>query len=290
MTSIELREPTSLDEACASLDELGEDARLIAGGTALVLFMRQRLVQPACLVSLQRLDDLRGIRNGATGLSFGALATHAEAAESSLVRAQYAALAETFARVATPRIRNAGTIGGNLAHGDPHLDPPVTLLALDAAVTAHSSHSPRRIPLRELFVDYYETSLRQGEVLTEIHVPPRQPGDGLAFLKFLPRSQDDYAVVGLAAWVRLGATGALDEVRLALGSVGSVPFRAAAAETLLTGQPVDPDPDVLVAAGEAAAAAADPEDDVRGSARYKREVIKVLVGRVITSAVADARG
>jgi len=293
-------EPRTLDEACELLQRYGDDAKVLAGGTALVLFMRQGLLDPACLINIQHIPELAGIREAAPaplsgegwggGLRLGALTTHAQAAASPLTRDQYPALVSTFRHVATPRIRNAGTIGGNLAHGDPHLDPPVTLLVLDARVGAQSMRGRRELPLSELFRNYYETSLAPDEILTEILLPLPPAGSGAAFIKFLPRSQDDYATVDVAAWVRLApgsADGKIADLRIALGSVGPVPFRAAEAEAILKGESIGDEP--LAEAGERAAAACDPEDDVRGSAAYKREVVKVLVGRAVRQAVEAAK-
>ena len=136
-------------------------------------------------------------------------------------------------------------------------------------------------------MDYYETSLQPGEVLTSVHVPPRPPRSGLAFVKFLPRSQDDYAVVDVAAWLTLDDDEVVRDVRIALGSVAPTVLRAAAAEQLLKGEHLTPA--VLSAAGDAAASVAQPEDDVRGSAAYKRELVKVLVGRALDRAAEDCR-
>src|SRR5262245_28167240 len=132
MASVGYHEPRALDEACELVQRYAEDGKLLAGGTALVLFMRQGLLAPEQLINIQHVEELAGITpSPQPSRSIGALTTHAQAARSSVLRAEYSALAETFAKVATPRIRNAGTVGGNLAHGDPHLDPPVTLLALE---------------------------------------------------------------------------------------------------------------------------------------------------------------
>jgi aerobic carbon-monoxide dehydrogenase medium subunit len=285
-TAVDYHEPATLDEACHLLDRYGEDGRILAGGTAVVLFMRQGLLAPSCLINIQPLTDLAQMAPTDDGVDVGALVTHSNAQRSPVLRGHYAALTDTFARVATPRIRNAGTVGGNLAHGDPHLDPPVTLLALDAAVTAVSSRGARRIALVDFFRDYYETALQPGEILTRIHIPVRPARSGLAFIKFLPRSQDDYATVDVAAWVRLDDSQRIVEARLALGSVGSIPFRASDAEALFKGEPLTEE--LAAEAGALAAEAADPEDDVRGSAAYKRELIKVLVPRALRQAVADA--
>jgi carbon-monoxide dehydrogenase medium subunit len=213
--------------------------------------------------------------------------THTEAARSPLVQAQYPALAETFRHVATPRIRNAGTVGGNLAHGDPHLDPPVTLLALDARVTARSVGGEREIALGDFFRDYYETALAPDELLTQVSVPAVPARSGLAFIKYLPRSQDDYATVDVAVWLRLAeGSNSIEESRIALGSVGPTPLRARDAERLLVGQTLSDE--LLGEAGELAAQACDPEDDVRGSAAYKRELVKVVVRRAAYQAQDDA--
>lgn len=287
MSNVEYHAPRTVQEACELVERYGEDSRVLAGGTALVLLMRQRLLSPACLINIQRIESLGGISGNGGGLSIGALTTHAQAAASSAVRGLYPALADTFAHVATPRIRNAGTVGGNLAHGDPHLDPPVTLLALDARVGLESIRGQRELSLEQFFVDYYETALEPGELVTRVRLPPRAPRSGLSFIKFLPRSQDDYATVDVAAWVRVAEDGSVADARLALGSVGPVVFRAREAEVRLKGERLADG--VLAEAGELAAAASDPEDDVRGSAAYKRELIKVLVGRAVRQAAEEAK-
>ena len=283
---MEYCEPETFEELWDVLDMYGEDGRILAGGTAVVLFMRQGLLSPGGLINLRHIGDLYGISRARDGLRIGPLSTHAELAESTEVRSEYADLALTFRKVATPRIRNVATLGGNLVHADPHLDPPVTLLALDASVIVRSRGEERELPLTELFVDYYETSLAPGEVVTGVRVPSRSPRSGLGFIKFLPRSQDDYAVVDVAAWVQLTDADVVEDVRLAFGSVGPTVFRAAAAERLLKGERLTPE--ALHEAGESAASAAAPEDDVRGSAAYKRELIKVLLGRAVDRAVEDS--
>ncbi len=286
MSGVEYREPHSLEEACALASEYGEDGKLLAGGTALVLLMRQQLLHPGCLINLQHVPELQGIAADAAGIALGGSTTHAQAARSAQVAGLYPALTQTFRKVATPRVRNQATLGGNLAHGDPHLDPPVSLLALDASVTAASARGSRQIALTAFFRDYYETALEPDEVLVSVRVPARAPRSGLAFLKYLPRSQDDYAAVDLAVWVQLAEDGRIEEARVALGSAGPTPFRAFEAEARLAGQPLTEA--VAAEAGELAAKPAEPEDDVRGSAAYKKELIRVLLPRVLAEAAADA--
>jgi len=158
MRPFEYREPGSLDEALALLADDPDDTLVLAGGTSLVILMKQDLIRPARVIGLRRIAELRAIDTRG-GLRLGALATHAALARSEAVRAHAAALAATFASVATVRIREQATLGGNLAHADPAQDPPVTLLALDATVVARSKTRERRIPLDALFVDVFETSL-----------------------------------------------------------------------------------------------------------------------------------
>jgi len=287
MNAFDYRAPRSLDEALAVLGEYGEDARVVAGGTALVTMMRQRLVQPRCLVSLRDVPGLERIEaNG--GLRLGALVTHREAEISPLVRERLPVLAETFRRVATIRIRHMATIGGALAHADPNQDPPVTLLALGATVEVRGARGARAIPLAEFFRDYYETVLEPGELVTAVTVPSLPAASGAEFLKFLPRTADDYATVATAAIVTLERDGArCREARIALGSVGVTPLRATSAERLLRGEALSES--LLQAAGEAAKAAVDPLSDHRGSAAYKREMTAVMVGRALGQAWEAAR-
>jgi aerobic carbon-monoxide dehydrogenase medium subunit len=288
MNAFDYRAPRALDEALAILGEFGEDAKVVAGGTALVTMMRQRLVQPRCLVSLRDVPELGGIEATNGALRVGALVTHREAEISPLVRERLPVLAETFRRVATVRVRNMATIGGALAHGDPNQDPPVTLLALGARVSIRGPRGARELPLEGFFRDYYETALEPGELVTAVTVPSALPAaSGAAFLKFLPRTADDYATVAAAAIVTLEPDGeGCREARIALGSVGVTPLRASAVEALLPGQRLGES--LLQAAGEAAKGAVDPLSDHRGSAAYKREMTAVMVKRALTQAWESA--
>jgi carbon-monoxide dehydrogenase medium subunit len=183
--------------------------------------------------------------------------------------------------VAQPRIRNMGTVGGNLAGGDPLTDPGASLIALDAELTLASSHGTRTLSLEEFFVDYYQTALEPGELLTEIRVPPSQR-PGWSHIKFTPRSVEDFATVGVAMTLSAKA-GHCEDVRLALSSVASTIVRATRAENTLRGQQLSQD--LLREAGEIAAGEVDPMDDNRGSAEYKRDLVKVLVRRAAEQAI-----
>jgi aerobic carbon-monoxide dehydrogenase medium subunit len=275
-------EPTSVKDACALLDEHGDDARPIAGGTALLIMMRLKLLNPRVVVSLAKLPEFEAIRfDPKRGLTIGGGARHRDIELDPAVREHYPLLHETFSKVAQPRIRNMATIGGNLCQGDPLTDPGASLIALDASVVLKSSHGERTIPLDEFFVDYYQTAAEPSEIMTEIRVPPPDENLRWAHIKFLPRSQEDFATVGVALALKT-SDGRCDDIRLALNSAGPTIFRAKTAEAILRGRKIT---ETLVKdMAEAAAAESDPIDDNRGSAEYKREMVKVLVGRAAAQA------
>lgn len=288
MNAFDYRAPRVLDEALAILQEYGDEARVVAGGTALVTMMRQGLVRPGCLVSLRDVQGLSRIEatNGAVRL--GALVTHREAEVSPLLRERLPVLSETFRRVGTIRIRHMATIGGALAHADPNQDPPVTLMALGASVELRRAGAQRDLPLDAFFRDYYETALEPGEVVTAVTVPLLPPASGASFIKFLPRTADDYATVAVAATVTLEPDGErCREARIALGSVATTPLRGRVAEALLPGARLDER--LVQAVGETVKGEVDPLDDHRGSAAYKREMAAVMVGRALTQAWAAAQ-
>jgi carbon-monoxide dehydrogenase medium subunit len=284
MVPFEYRTPKSLKEVHQELKKFGTDAKLIAGGTALLIMMKQRLVRPTCLVNLQALRPLKSIeaKNGAVRI--GSLATHREVENSPLVKRALPLLAETYHHVATVSIRNMATVGGGLAHADPNQDPPPTLIALGASVKVSSANGSRTLPLEGFFTDYYETVLEPDEVITDLFVPRMQPNSAGAYLKFLPRTADDYATVSVAAVVTLEPGKKIfKDVCIALGSVGTTPIRAKAAEAVLRGQPVKPE--ALREAGEKAKSEVDPISDLRGSAEYKREMAAVFVRRALEKAL-----
>lgn len=288
MTPFEYRTPKNLKEVHATLKEFGSDAKLIAGGTALVIMMKQRLVRPSCLVSLGSVRGLNGIELKDGGLSIGGLATHRAVEGSPLVRRRLPMLAETYHHVATLRIRNMATVGGGLAHADPNQDPPPSLIALGATVKATSANGSRTLALDEFFKDYYETVLEPDEIITEVMVPKMAPNTGAAYIKFLPRTADDYATVSAAAVLTLDKSmKTIADVRIALGSVGVTPIRATAAEDVLRGQPLKVE--AFAEAGEKAKEAVDPVSDFRGSAGYKKDMAAVFVRRALEKALADLR-
>jgi carbon-monoxide dehydrogenase medium subunit len=284
----EFHSPLSLEAALELLERHGDDARLIAGGTALVLQMKQRFAQPGHVIGLRQLahsDGLGAIDEADGELRIGALCTLKQLEDSPLLRERIPLLAETVSRVATRRIRSMATVGGALVNGDPNQDPPPTLIALGASVELTSSSGQRVCPVEDLSVDYYETDVRPGEVLTSLIVPVPASATVGAYLKFLPRTADDYATVSVAAVLSLGDGGACREARIVLGAAGTTPIRARAAEELLTGQ--EPTDEVIRAAAATVPEAVDPLDDYRGSADYKREMAGVFTRRALAQALAS---
>jgi carbon-monoxide dehydrogenase medium subunit len=289
MIDFDYRAPTQLDEALDLLKQHGEDARVIAGGTALVIMMKQRLVRPEVLVSLRRIPGLDRVQTDNGTLRLGATATHRAVETSSAVRERWPLLAETYRHVATVRIRNMATVGGGLVHGDPNQDPPPALIVLGATARLRSAQGEREVPLERFFLDYYETDVQPGEVLTEVTVPEQPRNAGWSWVKFLPRTADDYATVSVACLVSLeNGSNRCREVRIALGSAGTTPVRAQAAEDALRGQELTPER--LREAARQVEGQVDPISDFRGSSEYKRDMAVVWTRRALEQALERARG
>ena len=286
MIDFQFHNPTSLDDALAMLQRYGPDARLMAGGTALVLQMKQRFAQPAHIIGLRPLTLTAGLSEIAEtpdGLRIGALITLRRLQDHPILRARAPLLAQAAARVATRRIRSMATIGGALANGDPNQDLPPALIALDASAELTSPNGARVLPVESLFLDYYETAIAPDEILTAVLTPTPPAGARAAYLKFLPRTADDYATVSAAAVIIPGPDNVCRDVRIVLGAAGPIPIRARAAENLLRGQQLTPD--AIRAAADTVPEIVDPLDDLRGSAAYKREMAAVFTRRALTQAL-----
>jgi len=283
MVKFDYIEPASLDETLSLLEQHGDDARVIAGGTALLIWMRMKLLNPRVVISLAKVPDFDYIRfDPKDGLKIGAGARHRDIELNPAIRERYPLLCETFRKVAQPRIRNMGTIGGNLCQGDPLTDPGASLLALDAEITLTSSKGKRVLPLTEFFLDYYQTDIQPAEILTEIRVPLPVNGVRWSHIKFLPQSQEDFATVGVALTLRLQGE-RCEDIRLALNSVAPTIMRAKRAEEIMRSKKIS---DKLISEmAEVAATEVDPIDDNRGSAEYKREMVKVFVRRAVQEAL-----
>jgi carbon-monoxide dehydrogenase medium subunit len=278
LPAFEYREPETLEEAVRLLSEGGEEARVIGGGTALVVMLRARLVRPRLLVGLGRIPGL-GELHADGALRVGALVTHRQIERSPEVRRLAPLLAEACGRVGSPTIRNMGTLGGNLAYGEAASDPAPALLALEAEVTLGGPAGPRRVPLDGFFRDFYETVLGPAEVLTAVHVPRTPPGARSVFLKYTCLSEEERAVVSVAALAVPDRDGVWTDVRIGLGGVGPAPLRARAAEAALRGRA--PTVAGIEEAAETAATLTDPIGDRQGSAGYRRDMTRVWVRRAL---------
>ena len=287
MNDFEFHSPSTLEEAFELLDRYGDDARVMAGGTGVVLQMKQRLSQPGHVIGLRKVSGLSSIKPAANGgsVEVGAMVTHRTLENDPTVIQALPMVAATYRRVATPRIRSMATVGGGLVHGDPNEDPPPTLIALGATVVLTSASGRREMPVEELFVDYYETDVQPGEILTSVAIPQQPPGSGSAYLKFLPRTADDYATVSVAAVVTPGEGGICSDVKIVLGAVGMTPVHATQAESILRGRPLTQEN--IAACAAAVKDAVDPLDDFRGSAGYKRDMAEVFIRRAIQQALEN---
>ncbi|MSO83336.1 MAG: xanthine dehydrogenase family protein subunit M [Acidobacteria bacterium] len=287
MKHFELVEPATLDEAVALLDPEDAGVRAIAGGTALMLMMKARLFQPVRLVSLRRLNGaLRGVREDRRGgLTIGAMTTLRELERSPQVAAAVPVVNHALRTLSNVRIRNVATLGGHLAHGDPHMDLPPILITLGARVRAVSRRGERWIDMADLFVGYYQSAIARDELIAEIEVPAQPPGVHTWYAKFAALSADDWPSVGVAVWFR-AAAGTIAEARIAVSAATERPVRVAGAEGALVGAPVTPEAFAAAAAAAADAAAEeiDPLPDIRGSAAYKREMVRVHARRALANA------
>jgi carbon-monoxide dehydrogenase medium subunit len=266
--------PASLDEALAALRDGGEDAKVLAGGHSLLPLMKLRLAAPTLLVDLRKVG-LTGVSRENGTARFGAMTRHTDVATGGFGLASAAA-----ATIADQQVRNMGTLGGTLAHGDPASDMPAVMLACDGSVVARGGSGEREIAAAELFEDYLTTSLAPDEIITEVRIPLME-GYGYGYQKF-NRRQEDWAMVAVCALVKKGADGSCEDVRIGLTHMGSTPLRATAAESALRGQGLSADS--IAAAAEQAAEGTQPPADLNASADYKRHLARVLTKRALEAA------
>jgi carbon-monoxide dehydrogenase medium subunit len=276
----EYHRPTSADEAIALLAEHGDEAKVLAGGQSLVPLLGLRLSRPSHLIDVNRISELGGVANG-DGLRLGATVRHHTLEIDDRVRRASPLLAAAAGFIGHRAIRNRGSVGGSVAHADPAAELPAVLLALEASVEAESGRGPRVIPADELFTGFLSTSLDADELLTAVHVPAWPAGAGWSFHEFNRRS-GDFAIVGVAAVVRLDATGTIDDARLAFLGVDTRPVRAEAAERALIG--ARPSAAVWSAAANDAAAELSPTSDFHGPASYRKHLAGVLAERALHDA------
>lgn len=277
-------QPTSVAEASELLAADSWGATAISGGTAVVLMMRQGLIRPDTLVSLAGLEGLGGIRLEGERLRIGAGVPLSEVAASPEVRATAPSLATACGRVGNVRVRNVATLGGNVAEADYASDPPSVLVSLDASCRVVGPDGEREVPVADLLVGFYTTSLQPGEVITEVIVPRPAPGARSTYLKYISRSSEDRPCVGVAAHAVLDA-GEVADLRVAVGAVAETPQRLDEHTTSVRGRALTPEVAAEVAA--AYAATIEPMDDARGSAWYRSRMIEVFVRRAITALAAQ---
>jgi aerobic carbon-monoxide dehydrogenase medium subunit len=278
--------PTSLGEALDLLRERGDDAKVMAGGQSLVPLLKLRFAAPALVVDIGRVPGLSGIAPDGGGLRIGALTRHVDVERDAGLDTRCPILREAAPQIADPLVRNRGTIGGSLCHADPAGDWGAVMLALDARLVATSSAGERVIPAADFFQGPFTTVLRPDEVLTEVRIPAAGPGErgSGAYLK-LERKVGDFATVGVAVQVWLTG-GTVGRAGIGLTAVGPSSIKAVTAERALAGR--EPAAEAIAEAASLAADAAEPKDDIRGSAAYKKDVVRVFVQRGLRAAVARA--
>jgi carbon-monoxide dehydrogenase medium subunit len=269
--------PESLEEAIRMLHENGEDAKLLAGGHSLLPLMKMRLATPTVLVDLRKIPGLHGVQENG-GWRIGPMTRHADLQDVK----ELGVVAHAASLIADQQVRNRGTIGGSLAHGDPASDLPTVLLALDGEVTARGTTGERTIAAADLFQDYLTTSLAHDEVITEVRLPALE-GYGFGYQKFTRRAED-WAMVGVCALVSRAPDGTCDDVRIGLTHMSATPLRATAAEDALRGGQLDDG--AIAAAAEQAAEGTDPPGDLNATPDYKRHLARVLTRRALEEAVS----
>lgn len=276
----EYHAPRSVGEAIALLGQLGSEAKLLAGGHSLLPMMKLRFAEPAHLIDINRIPELRGIRQEGQTLVIGAMTTENELINSALLQAHAPLLPEAAQLIADPQVRNRGTIGGDIAHGDPGNDHPALSMALNASFVLEGPNGRRTVAADDFFLGTYMTLLEENEVLCEIHVPVFAAGTGSAYEK-LKRKTGDWATAGCAVVMRQQG-GVVSEVRIALTNVAPTALRAHDAEQAILGKELSVAN--LQAAADAATAICDPAEDLRGDIEYKTAMAGQMVKRALVKA------
>jgi carbon-monoxide dehydrogenase medium subunit len=285
--TFEYHAPGSLSEATALLARLGGDAKVLSGGQSLIPLMKLRLASPPHVVDINGIPGLAYIREADGFLRIGALTRESDLEDSEVVRDRYPLLHDTCAVIADPLVRNLATLGGNLAHADPANDHPATMLALGAEIVAAGTRGERTIPITGFFTGPFETALQPDEIVVEVRVPIPPARSGGAYLK-LERKVGDFATAAVAVQLALDDEGVCPAAGIGLTNVGLTPIKATSAERALIGK--RPDEKAILEAARLAAAAAEPSADLRGSAEYKKDMVRVLTGRAIRKALERVKG
>jgi aerobic carbon-monoxide dehydrogenase medium subunit len=270
--------PASLDEALSTLRGGGEDAKLLAGGHSLLPLMKLRLAAPTLLVDLRKVPGLEGVQRENGTWKIGAMTRHVQLQSN----AELGVVSRVAALIADQQVRNRGTIGGSLVHGDPASDLPTLFLALEGNATLTGSGGTREVAAGQFFEDYLTTAVAPDEVLTEVRLPATDDW-GWGYGKFTRRAED-WAMVGVVALVKKASDGSCEDVRIGLTNMGSTPLRASAAEEALRGGGLDAD--AIARAAEQAAEGTDPPGDLNATPDYKRHLARVLTRRALEEATA----
>lgn len=289
MVRFEYLEPTSLNEGIAILTRYGSQAKVLAGGTDLLPHLKERTLKPRFIVNIKGLPGLEGIFYiPGKGLRIGALTTIRSLETFSLLKEKYPALAQATHLLGSPQVRNLATIGGNLCNAAPSAETAPPLLSFSASVRIAGPRGERTLALESFFSGPGTTVLQEGEILTEILIPDPLSGMGSVYIKHCPRGSMDIAVAGGAVMVNLSSgDGKVEECRIGLGAVAPIPFRAKGAEELLRGK--KPTEVLLEEVAQKAAAECSPVSDIRGSAAYRRQMVKVLTARALWMALGKTR-
>jgi carbon-monoxide dehydrogenase medium subunit len=286
MRLFEYHRPTTVRETAALMAELGDETALLAGGTSLMNLAKLGLAEPEHVIALRDVDELYGLEGDPVqGLRLGAMTTLRDVETSGLVRRLAPGLAEAAHHVATVRIRNQATVGGNLVHADPNQDLPPMLMVYDAVARITGPSGVREVPVSDMFVGFFESVLEPEEILDSVSVPPAAAGLRSGYLKFLPRTQDDYSTIAVAAGIQL-SDGRIEHARIAVAGGGSTAVRCREAEAALVGN--GSDDATLAAAAEIVPGLLDPVTDGRGSSGYKRDMARVCTRRLLQRLVSEA--
>ena len=285
--SFEYFSPRTLDEAVSLLQKLGPEAKILSGGQSLIPMMKLRLVSPPYIIDINHIPGLNYISELNGSLRIGALARESDLEVSPAVTSRFPILVDTTSVIADPLVRNQATVCGNLAHGDPANDHPATMLALGASLVAFGPTGEREIPVESFFTGLFTTALQPDEILKEIKVPIPAPSSGGAYMK-IKRKVGDYATAGVAVQITMNGAGVCQRAGVGLTNVGFVPLKAREAEAFLTGKGLDDA--TIKQAAELASGESQPIDDIRGSAEYKRDLVRVLTTRALNRALKRANG
>ena len=283
-SSFEYHRASSVADALAMLEQYGDDAKVLAGGHSLLPIMKLRFATPSHLIDIGRIAALDGITESAGTVTIGAMTRHADVASSAGIAKSLRAVSEAAAAIGDAQVRNRGTIGGSLAHADPGADLPAVMVAMGAQIVATGKSGDRTIAAESFFTDTFATSLRKGELITQVRIPVPAAGSGSAYVKYADAASG-YAVVGVAALVTV-AGGTVKAARVAMTGASSRAMRLAAVEAALIGKPANATS--AAAAAQSTSAGLDLYDDARGSAAYKANLAAVYVARAVNTALSRA--